>query len=108
MSEMRPTDQRPVLTSGLTAEISRRVAEKMDPHSRDNFLRRVGPHLAVTEFRLVELDGGPGIGMVRHRVADTACGKTDIFNTLCSPHREVVRCPDCLAAESAAATEQSQ
>lgn len=60
--------------------------------------RRIGPHLATSDARQSDEITGPGIAPGhRQWVADTACGQV-MSSTLATRTRDLVQCPDCLAA----------
>lgn len=67
---------------------------------RDDFARRVGPHMQASEKRIVDVPAQPGIMAHRQFLVDTACGR-EITTTLTTRRTDLVHCPDCVAATAA-------
>jgi len=75
---------------GLTREEIRQAR-------RENFARRVGPHMQVGEIRTELVPARPGVGAHKSFTVGTAC-KREVQTTLSTRRADKVRCPDCLVA----------
>jgi hypothetical protein len=64
---------------------------------REQFLRKVGPHLQAGETRTVDVPARPGVWAHREFLATTVCER-EVATTLVTRRADLVRCPGCKAA----------
>ena len=69
---------------------------------RQQMRARIGPHKQVSDVGWVNVPAQPRYGVGAHRdpVVTTACGR-EVATTLATRRDDLVRCPNCLAAEVA-------